>query len=203
MTWTEIEKKRYNKVYEESKNYGVSDFDNYIDLFPELTDQDNRVLDLGCGKAHLSKQFDHYVGVDISENVIAHNKKRKDGQYMVGSLFDLRMFNRWRFDIVFCNDVMEHIPTELVGLVLSEISRVPAKHYYFKIHKGKSVSGDETGNLHRTIAGNEWWTRIMSEFFVIEQNFTKGKGLESGYLSYFKCTSKENWIVPEKILTKF
>lgn len=199
MTWTEIEKERYNRVYKDSKNYGVSDFDKYTDLFPELKDPKKKVLDLGCGKGHLSDKFSFYVGVDISENVIEHNKKHKAGQYMVGSLFDLRMFNRWSFDTVFCNDVMEHIPTELVGLVLSEISRVPARHYYFKIHKGKSVAKDKTGNLHRTIAGNEWWIRIISEFFVIEENFTKGKGLDSGYLSYFRCTSKQNWKIPDPL----
>ena len=81
---------------------------------------------------------------------------------------------------------MEHIPIQMTGLVLSEISRLNFKSGYFKIHRGESGWKDENGKgLHRTIAGRKWWLEMLQNFFIVETETQRGN------LSYFKIKLKQ------------
>jgi SAM-dependent methyltransferase len=188
--WAQKEQQRYNDIYKNKKHYGVSDFEDYAKFFPEIKSKNWAVLDLACGAAHLSKEYSNYTGIDISTNAVKRNRENLSGLYYVGNLGDLRRWYGWKYDAIFANDVMEHIPREMTALVLSEISRIDSKAYYFKIHKGKSNFSDEQGNLHRTIESHEFWHNLISNYFKIDEEFYKGKGMDRGYLSYFRCKKK-------------
>jgi hypothetical protein len=56
----------------------------------------------------------------------------------------------------FCTDVMEHIPQELVPVVLQNIFRA-AHHVFFAIATIPDVMGGEDGPLHLTVQPMEWW----------------------------------------------
>lgn len=89
-----------------------------------------RALEVGCGGGVLTMEiarmgFDTY-GIDISENAIkqAGFQSQKAGleiQYQVASALDLP-FEDASFDVVFCCDVLEHLPS--VSNAIAEIARV-------------------------------------------------------------------------------
>jgi 2-polyprenyl-3-methyl-5-hydroxy-6-metoxy-1,4-benzoquinol methylase len=184
--WDKQEKIRYNEIYRAKKHYGVSEFDDYAKLFPEIDDREKTVIDIGCGAAHLSSQYDRYYGIDISEEIIARNQAERPGTYAVGSLQNLEWVKGRTFDILYCNDVMEHVPMQMTGLALQQISKIDARVVYFKIHKGKANFKHRGEQIHRTIEDHGWWGDLISNFFYIEKHYSKG------LLSYFKCVKKKN-----------
>lgn len=189
--WRQKEQKRYNDMYKGKAHYGASDFEKYSVIFPEIKGSNKNVIDLACGAAHLSKHYSNYTGVDISSEIIKRNRNViKGALFYVGALDDLTRWHGWKYDIAFCNDVLEHVPVEMTGLVVKEMSKIDANVFYFKIHKGHSNFEDSQGNLHRTQRDHDFWYGVLSNWFNIEKDYTKGKGLSGGYLSYFKCTRK-------------
>ena len=182
--WSKQEKERYNDIYNAKSHYGVSDFDNYAEMFPEVDNRELDVIDIGCGAAHLSEEYDKYYGVDISEVIIEKNRATKPGTYAVGSLDNLGWIRGKQYDILYCNDVMEHVPIHMTGLAIKEISKVNSKTYYFKIHKGKANFKHKGEQIHRTIESHGFWGDLISNWFYIVEH--KRKGL----LSYFKCVRK-------------
>lgn len=182
--WIKTEENIYNQLW--NNGYKESIMDDVQQFFPELfSDRTKTAIDLGCGNAYLSKFFDNYSGVDVSSEVIKQNAG-KPGQYYHGSLSDLRLFYQQPFDNVICFDVLEHIPPIMVGLVLSEISRLNFKHGYFKVHRGPSNWKDKEGNqLHRTIGGQGFWQDTITNFFNIELEIHKG------LLSFYKVSTKK------------
>jgi len=181
--WIETEENIYNQLW--TNGYKESIMDDVQQFFPELfSDKTKKVLDLGCGNAYLSKFFDKYNGIDISSEVIKQNTK-KHGQYYHGSISDLRTFYDEPFDKIICFDVLEHIPPIMIGLVLSEISRLNYNRGYFKIHRGRSTWTDEDGNqLHRTIGNQKFWKETVTNFFNIDLEIHKD------LLSFYKVSPK-------------
>lgn len=183
--WLKTEQKTYDSLW--SKNYAESQMNHIPEVFPDMITKDTgEVLDLGCGNAVLSESFKHYTGIDVSLEVIKQNRKNRQGVFHHGSVSDLRNLYSYKFDKIICFDTMEHIPIQMTGLVLSEISRLNFETGYFKIHRGVSNFKDEFGNgLHRTVAGRVWWTELIENFFIIESEIEKSK------LSYFKIKLKQ------------
>lgn len=189
--WRQKEQKRYNDIYKNRKDYGVSEFGSYSKIFPDIGRSKLSVIDLGCGAALMAKYYPSYTGVDISTEAIKANKERfKHGKFYVGSLDDLERWKGWKYDVAFINDVMEHVPKEMTGLVLKEMSNLSVDAFYFKIHRGNSNFNDSQGNLHRTQEEHEFWSGLLSNWFNIEAEYWKGNSKVKGYLSYFKCTKK-------------
>jgi len=183
--WIKAEQKTYDHLW--SSNYAECELDDVVEVFPDLiTKTTGEVLDLGCGNAVMSESFEKYTGLDVSLEVIKQNRKNRSGVYHHGSVSDLRNLYSYKFDKIVCFDTMEHIPIQMTGLVLSEISRLNFKSGYFKIHRGESNFKDEFGNgLHRTVAGRVWWLEMLRNFFIVESE------TQRGMLSYFKIKLKQ------------
>jgi SAM-dependent methyltransferase len=183
--WIKTESKTYDILWR--NGYEESIMDDVIEIFPDLFSEDTgEVLDLGCGNAVLSESFKQYTGLDVSNEIIKQNRELKSGAFHHGSVSDLREFYEHKFDKLICFDTMEHIPIQMTGLVLSEISRLNFKSAYFKIHRGESGWKDESGNgLHRTVAGRLWWLEMLQNFFTVESE------TQRGILSFFKVKLKQ------------
>lgn len=83
------------------------------------------ILDVGVGVGTVSNQFvrDYEVtGLDIDERVMDGFLGKK----VVGSILDLP-FGDAEFDLVMCNDVIEHIDPRSVPLAISELCRVSSR----------------------------------------------------------------------------
>ena len=86
-----------------------------------------RVLNAGCGPGFDSDEFrkaGHYVaGIDFDEKLVQFALKK--GFQHEGKVTDLNKqlpFKDKEFDVVFCSEVVEHLP--VVGVLLRECNRV-------------------------------------------------------------------------------
>ena len=128
------------------------------------------IVDLGCGRAELSKHFERYTGVDVSAFAVGENRKDRRGQFHHSSLHDLSCLVGLEFDAAVCSDVMEHIPPDKVDAVLQSIAGVCSKVWAFNVScRPSGTIGPQGENLHLTVQSPEWWQAKLAEFFVIEQ----------------------------------
>ena len=165
--WAQEEDSKYSWLYENGYPIG-----NPMRIVNKYNLLNNKIcIDLGCGRASLSKHFQSYTGVDVSKYVIEHNKKTRSGHYVHASLDELHKirFNYNYFDVAICSDVMEHIPETEVDNVLSSISKLNVKEFYFAISTRKSVLLDkDDNNLHLSVFSSDKWNSLISKYFLIQ-----------------------------------
>jgi SAM-dependent methyltransferase len=83
----------------------------------------DRVLDYGCGSGRFLALLDDAAGVEIAEAAVERaraNAPHADVRLLEGD--GTIPFGHGEFDLVWCSEVLEHIPD--VGFALSEIRRV-------------------------------------------------------------------------------
>jgi len=165
--WAQEEDDKYSWLYE--NGYPIGNPMRIVNKYGLLKEQS--CIDLGCGRACLSTYFVSYVGIDVSKYIIDHNKKTRSGDYFHASLDRLSDISLGRsyFDVAICSDVMEHIPEVEVCNVLSSISSLDVKNFYFAISTRKSGYLDKNKqNLHLSVFSSEKWKSLLSKFFSIE-----------------------------------
>ncbi|HEY3863574.1 MAG TPA: class I SAM-dependent methyltransferase [Verrucomicrobiae bacterium] len=99
-------------------------------------------LDFGCGLGRLSQalaaQFQHVDGVDVSTSMIEQarqfNKYPDKVEYHLNVKSDLSLFPRQRFDFIYSNIVLQHIPTPHQLSYISEFMELlkPGGTAYFQ-----------------------------------------------------------------------
>lgn len=127
------------------------------------------IIDIGCGSGRVSQAlFERgfmVTAIDIAENSCTEF----DGDFIAACLWDLPR-DVGVHDYGFCADVMEHIPTKKVSLVLENISKV-SKTVYFQIANFECHEGDKIGeHLHLTVKPYPWWHELLSHYFIVEQS---------------------------------
>jgi SAM-dependent methyltransferase len=91
-----------------------------------------RALDFGCGVGRLTQalctHFEQCIGVDIAPSMIElareYNRFGDRCQYHVNAADDLRLFEDGRFDFVYSNIVLQHIPPEYSARYIRDFVRV-------------------------------------------------------------------------------
>lgn len=121
----------------------------------------SKILDVGCGpgysvKAMLEDGYDGY-GVDFAALPQLWEREGLQGRCVSADAKNLP-FGDGTFDLVLCNDMMEHIRDEAVPLVLKEIYRVGRKLTAISICLVEELS-PVAGQVftHITIKPAEWW----------------------------------------------
>lgn len=125
-----------------------------------------RVLDYGCGKAEyvwspkiLGKTlFELFPGKINSLYLYDPGNSEFCSPPPSGSMFDA----------VFCCDVMEHVPEEFVGVVLTEINRYVSwggKAFFTISCNAAKKSFMDGENLHVTVKDTDWWKSQFDKFF--------------------------------------
>lgn len=141
------------------------------------------VLDAGCGsgkfmRALMEECGDEFSvhGFDIAENCLdTFFDKTRNYVLTVGVLWDRKDFDK-KYDAIICADVLEHIPTEKVELVLDNFYRCTKTFCYLSIALlpddfGPMIIGQP---LHLTIKEPSWWiTQIKKAGFENPQHITE------------------------------
>jgi len=164
------EKTKYEKVWRECARYGKNWTDAglgrpYKIPFLKRARIGSSVIDFGCGNGSsldwLKMEGFSPFGVDIAKNALT--KKRED--VVIGDLREPGLITQpAKYGI--CTDVMEHIPTSDVSIVLENIAEVIREGVLFGIARLPDKDGDELGlKLHLTIKNQEWWDELILRYF--------------------------------------
>lgn len=90
-----------------------------------LTDYSGSVLNLGCGSDKRPELFDHFeqvMGMDVSQTALINARERETGTRLLRGDAERFPFKTGQFDLVFTDQVLEHLPNP--EQALSEITRV-------------------------------------------------------------------------------
>lgn len=76
-----------------------------------------------------------------------------------------------RFDLVYCCDVMEHLPKEFTMLAVARMLEVARHAVFFSISLAHDRMGAWLGkSLHKTVEPFTWWRDALSEVGVLEES---------------------------------
>jgi SAM-dependent methyltransferase len=123
-------------------------------------ERNERIIDLGCGTGRVcaelqNRGFVSVTGLDIASNACKEFKGR-----VINTCLWQWESAEW-FDVAFCFDVMEHIPTEQVEDTLDCIAG-HCDRVYFQIANFVCHEGDKFGyHLHPTVKPLTWWLDAM------------------------------------------
>jgi 2-polyprenyl-3-methyl-5-hydroxy-6-metoxy-1,4-benzoquinol methylase len=161
----ERERKKYERIwatkeYRDAKSPGLIFLKRFpvLDWFEEYGVKS--VLDAGCGSGKMLRRLRRLKpnlklhGIDIANNAPSEDLRNLFTQ---GTLWDNSIYPE--VDAIVCVDVMEHIPEQYIGHVLSNFSQFAEKFVFLSI----SLIPDNFGSyligepLHLTLRDLSWW----------------------------------------------
>lgn len=82
-----------------------------------------KILDVGCGDGGFvlwlqEKGYSNTIGIDISTEMINLSKSMNIKSTFQDNMFDHLRINKNKYDLIFCRDVLEHLPKEEVVEIL-------------------------------------------------------------------------------------
>jgi tetratricopeptide (TPR) repeat protein/SAM-dependent methyltransferase len=172
----EAERAKYEQVwkFDQYRHYSPgADALDRLPLLAALRDHGVRtILDAGCGSGKLmwrmrqehAGEFEVH-GFDITDNCLDPCfADIKDRVLTIGCLWNPDDFKQV-YDAVICTDVMEHIPTERVPAVLSNLRKSARRFAFFSIAVIKDAFGPQLIGeaLHLTVQKPEWWLARLGE----------------------------------------
>ena len=122
----------------------LGEFYNYMNSWVP-----NTCLDYGCGKgvilSHLRETYPQikFEGYDPALEMWDHKPEQK-------------------FDLVFCNDVLEHIEIDFINDVLKDIDQYAQKYIWLRIDTMPARKKLPDGrNAHLIIKDKKWWSKVI------------------------------------------
>lgn len=183
--------------YENGVKKGISGYENYTWIptrsIPEaITICENigfhSVMDFGCAKGFLVHALSllgkEAIGVDISEYALQNCLPPvKDKVFLLDKPLSKLGLST---DLLIAKDVLEHIPEEEIGGVLSEFYKV-CKQAFLVIPLGDNdsfrIREYEIDKTHVTKKDEEWWFEKIRK-----------AGFKLDYFNYHFGNVKEKWI---------
>jgi len=160
---TQSESAKYAEIWGYDDYAKFSPGAYYADLFWRIAQpkEGARVLDVGAGSGaatvELKKRGLQVRAFDLTSEAWRHD----DIPLLTGTIW--RDLPAGPFDYTYCCDVMEHIPTEYVGLSIDRILAV-GNRGFFSISFVQDHFGSVIGQpLHLTIKPFLWWVDLFSE----------------------------------------
>lgn len=132
--------------YGEGKNLPFNVFANWCEARKVRS-----ILDYGAGQSPFA--------VNVGEKIGAEEVVRYDP-----AIKEIEVRPDRKFDVIFCTDVLEHIPEEELGEALSYM-RDHSKYALIVIHTGLAKHKLSNGeNAHVTVKGKNWWQQLFSKY---------------------------------------
>ncbi len=149
------------------------------------------VIDYGCGTGRAAKKFEHKGFIVRCVDFVAEALET-DVPFSAHCLWDLPVMasegtqKSTTFlgpsDWAFCTDVMEHIPTEMVGAVLAGIADRTRSAAFFQISTVPDGFGRLIGKvLHLTVRPAGWWANRL------KRHWSEVRALGEGPTVIFTC----------------
>lgn len=142
----------------------IAEVMEYLAGLDDVDPGSGAALDFGCGVGRLTQaladHFDEVVGVDISSSMVEkareHNRHGERVEYVVNTRDDLSRFEDGRFDLVYSNKVLQHMPPRYGRRYVRDFFRVlaPGGLALFQMRAGPRV---EPGTLRH------WLYRLNRE----------------------------------------
>lgn len=175
-----IEAERYNWIYQRGYGHGKPNT-----LVEWANPGDVPCLDVGCGRGTLAPLFSTYLGFDVSEEAIEQaHMLRPTKTFFVGGTSQLKDRLVPAFELVVCNDVLEHIGyAHVIDFLrdLLEVNPLGDPTYLFSICCREAGTKDKDGEqVHRAIFPAEQWLEILKEFgfdIIQSQDHMKNQNL--------------------------
>lgn len=172
----------------------------FTQVFPVV---DQRILDLGCGYGSMVAGFQTWggdaYGIDISDYAIKSGVQQApylEHRIFQGSIHDLSRFETESFDIIYSNQVFEHLPEQYVESMISEMWRVtkPGGQLFLSFVTSVEENGvrgaDDNDETHINIHNMDWWRKrfFQKDFYENIERNERIRSTVTGYdhLSYFK-----------------
>lgn len=161
----------YSELSEQEKYQLMWNIDSYRDVSPGehiaefylgLFKPEGTIIDFGCGTGRAGVKFREYglnpLLIDFTDN--CRDEEAHDITFMQWDLT-----NKMRVSSVngFCTDVMEHIPTDHVKTVISNIMDA-AEKVFFQISTVDDAMGKIINEpLHLTVKPHSWWKDLFEQ----------------------------------------
>ena len=116
---------------------------------------EHHLLDLGCGVGRAARKFVpyldqcHYIGVDISQEALAHAAKlaHAEGWYEKSPMFlltgDLEL--EWTFNFIWAHSVFTHLPPQQIAVMIERAAALLNENGRFLFTYRKSTGTGRTG----------------------------------------------------------
>lgn len=153
-----------------------------------LAEEDDSVLDLGCGTGEFSVFFNpkKYTGIDIKKKNIDYARRKYSGEFLIADAVNLPFVDN-SFNKILIIGVLHHLSDDDSCKVLKEAGRVLKKNGQMLIMEDieslkdgfftRLIHGVDQGKFIRTEDG---YRKILSDNFSIEKEF----GIKSGLCPY-------------------
>lgn len=124
------------------------------------------LIDFGCGTGRASLEL-HKRGVPVLLVDFADNCRDNEAITLPFLEWDLTKPMQLNAQFGICFDVMEHIPTDDVELVIQNIMRA-ASRVYFQISTVADTGGALIGaTLHNTVKPHDWWLKMFERNYRV------------------------------------
>jgi 2-polyprenyl-3-methyl-5-hydroxy-6-metoxy-1,4-benzoquinol methylase len=164
------EERKYSILY--SSGYGHGPIDGLFSFGAKSASFSGvkRILDVGCGNGSgielLLKNGFEVQGIDISSVAVEICKKKGLKATQI-AIYDIPSLKD-NFDLVWCCDVLEHLPPESIGASIHCI-KTKSERCLFSISTRQSIAKYNGKGVHLTVRPSEWWKSMLSNCFSISK----------------------------------
>ncbi|MGH9365264.1 MAG: methyltransferase domain-containing protein [Thermoanaerobaculia bacterium] len=162
-----------------------------------------RALDFGCGIGRLTlalcRHFEQCAGVDIAPSMIElareYNRFGDRCQYYVNAAADLRLFEDGRFDFIYSNIVLQHIPPKYSVRYIRDFVRV--------LTPGGMAVFQVPSEVARAPAEPPLDTMFKARIAVLPSSLTAAPGAKVQVVANVTNTSGRSWPARSAAQTKY
>jgi len=176
------EREKYQLLWQYDAYRSCSPGELIADFYLEGFKPDSRIVDYGCGTGRAGIKFAE-AGLGVLLMDFTDNCRDKEALDLPFMRWDLTQPIPVKTEYGFCTDVMEHIPTDDVDLVITNIMD-SGKNVFFQISTVDDEFGGAIGApLHLTVKPHNWW---KDRFKELGYNVDFAQNLETASMFHVK-----------------